>query len=250
LVQQLGPNSDKYRHAISLRRGSQLQRRFIHPSGSQIQPLPQPNTLLAKLRFRADGEPRSILRGLGYLNLVCILSYWSYELVSKTSDEIHEKSILEVEKKFEILIARLMAKLIYILKTDATYDSVNFDDPISTRSYFVKFCLDVTHTVSEEEELNQTFKNLMSRIIMKTKDGSKQSAEGPIHLIMRSSSEKIHDIIREFNSRCQDSKSDCHGWGEVLIAVGHANLEALHSISDLMHDFGYSSAAKWTILSG
>jgi hypothetical protein len=43
---------------------SQLQRRFIHPSTSttstsQLHALPRPNTWLAKIRFRADGRPRS-----------------------------------------------------------------------------------------------------------------------------------------------------------------------------------------------
>ena len=46
--------------------GSQLQRQFIHPSISQLQALPRPNTWLAKIRFRADGKPRSKLIALGF----------------------------------------------------------------------------------------------------------------------------------------------------------------------------------------
>ena len=45
---------------------SQLQRRFIFPSTSQSQFLPLPNTWLAKIRFRADGKPRSKLIGFGF----------------------------------------------------------------------------------------------------------------------------------------------------------------------------------------
>ena len=46
---------------------SQLQRRFIHPSRSQLQApaLPRPNTWLGNFRFRADGKPRSKLIALG-----------------------------------------------------------------------------------------------------------------------------------------------------------------------------------------
>ena len=49
---------------------SQLQRRFIPPSTgttsrSQLQ-APRPNTWLAKIRFQADGKPRSKLIALGF----------------------------------------------------------------------------------------------------------------------------------------------------------------------------------------
>ena len=79
------PNSDLYNQAVHVlsqsmlaRRvvtrpatttrllgASQLQRRFIFPSRSQLQ-APRPNTWLAKLRFRADGKPRSKLIALGF----------------------------------------------------------------------------------------------------------------------------------------------------------------------------------------
>ena len=54
--------------ATTLRRDSQLQKWFIHPSRSQLQALPRPNTLawLAKIRFRADGKPRSKLIASGF----------------------------------------------------------------------------------------------------------------------------------------------------------------------------------------
>ena len=58
------------RPATTIRRfqvgGSQLPRRFILPPRSQSQALPRPNTWLAKIRFRADGKPRSKLIALGF----------------------------------------------------------------------------------------------------------------------------------------------------------------------------------------
>ena len=54
------------RPAATLRRGSQLQRRFIHPLRPQLEAPPRPNTWLAKIRFRADGKPRSKLIALGF----------------------------------------------------------------------------------------------------------------------------------------------------------------------------------------
>ena len=52
------------RSATTLRRGFQLQRRFIHPSRLQLHELPRPNTWVAKIRFRADGESRIALEYL------------------------------------------------------------------------------------------------------------------------------------------------------------------------------------------
>ena len=68
---------------------------------------------------------------------------------------------------------------------------------ISIASYFIKLCLPLPTATVSQEDLNQYFKTFM---ISKTKDGSTQSAEVrvEIHHIMRSASERIHAILREF----------------------------------------------------
>ena len=73
------------RPAATLRPGSQLQRRFIHPSRPQLEALPRPNTWVAKIRFRADGKPRSKIIALGFgeyplINFFSIL-FWRKKLI-------------------------------------------------------------------------------------------------------------------------------------------------------------------------
>ena len=120
----------------------------------------------------------------------------------------------------------------YFLQTDLTYDSVDFDDPISTISYFTKLCLWFPAQNQEasiqvrEEEVNKSFRYAMTRII-KTKDGSIQTTEAQVHHILRSAAEKIHFILREYNQSliaaelCERELSD-------------TMLEALKSISDVL----------------
>ena len=134
----------------------------------------------------------------------------------------------------------LQAKMSSIQQTDNTYDSVNFDDPISTISYFAKLCQ--PYTRRSEEELNQRFKGMMTQII-KTKDGSTKSAEVQVQHIMRSAAEKIHVAFREFN---RDSIAITAKLVTLVIE------EACKSLLDLMDDrvdVDYSSP-YWKLLSG
>ena len=57
---------------------------------------------------------------------------------------IDENNKIEEERKTDFL-ARIQ-------QTDIIYNSVNFDDPISTLSYFTKLCQPFTR--NSEEELN------------------------------------------------------------------------------------------------
>ena len=53
------------RPATTIRQGSQFHRRFIHPSRSLRRPQ-RTDTLIAKIRFREDGKPRSKLIAVGF----------------------------------------------------------------------------------------------------------------------------------------------------------------------------------------
>ena len=93
------------------------------------------------------------------------------------------------------------------------------------------------------------------RRTIKTKDGSTQSAEVPMHHIMRSAAEKIHDAIEEFTNNRESTRN-------VNAAITTAELlelyklvitvsdEALKSILDLTYDYDDSPKAKWESLSG
>jgi len=115
----------------------------------------------------------------------------------------------------------LLASIIYIQQTDVTYDSVNFDDPISTLSYFKK--LYQSFSRASEEEVDQLFKDLTR--LMKY-EGSK-SAEVEAQHIMRSAAEKIHVAFRELN---QDSIANTANFVFLVLK------EAVGSLIDLVQD--------------
>ena len=125
---------------------------------------------------------------------------------------------------------------IRVQQTDIAYDSVNFDDPISTIPYFTKLCQPFVQY--SEEELNRLFKGLM----MRTKDGSTKSVEVQMQHIMRSAAEKIHGAFREYNR-------DSIATAELVSLVIE---EAFKSLLDLMHDCDEADyhSPYWKILSG
>ena len=194
------------RPAATLRRGSQLQRRFIHPSRPQLEAPPRPNTWLVKIRFRADGKPRSKIIALGFGEYP-LINFFSILFLRKKTDSLLEGSIIlfnllllrtlfvrfEYKKKTEIL----MTRLIFIQRTDSTYDSVNFDDPISNLAYFKK--LYQSYSWTSDQEIDEMFTNAMEAFKMKTKEGSTVSAEAQALHIMRTAAEAIHRVLRKLN---------------------------------------------------
>ena len=117
--------------------------------------------------------------------------------------------------------------MVYVQQTNIAYDSVNFDDPISTLSYFKKLYLSFALSMSSEEA-GRHFDDLMSRIInTKTKKDSNESLEAKAQRIMRLAAEKMHAAFRELN---QDSIADT---AEVLMLV---MLDALKSLTDLAYE--------------
>ena len=85
--------------------------------------------------------------------------------------------------------------MIYVQDTDIAYDSVNFDDQISTQSYFKKLYLSFA---INSEGAEQYFNDMMMGISKKkTKEGSrKKSADVQAQHIMKSAAEKIHNALR------------------------------------------------------
>ena len=84
----------------------------------------------------------------------------------------------------------LLARIIINQQIDSTYyEFVNFDDPISTLSYFKKLCRPLLSL--SEEEFDQMFTHFKE-------NGSKISAEAQAHHIMRSAAEKIDVALIAF----------------------------------------------------
>ena len=121
---------------------------------------------------------------------------------------------------------KYLATAICIQHTDITYDSVNFDDPISTLSYFKKIYKQF-RLESEEEEVDRVFTSMMQLFKMRVEKGSKISAEVQAQHIMRSAAEKIHIAFRGLN---QNSIGDAEQ--TALIAT----VEAMQSLLELMDD--------------
>ena len=92
---------------------------------------------------------------------------------------------------------KLLTKVIHIHRTDSTYDSVNFDDPISNLAYFKKLC--TSFLQASDEEIDQFLKSFMRQIKMKTMEDSTESAEAQALHIMRSAAEAIHGAFQEIN---------------------------------------------------
>jgi glutaredoxin-related protein len=114
-----------------------------------------------------------------------------------------------------------LAAMIYLQQTDMTYDSVNFDDHMSTLSYFAKLSQPFFKDNAEEKA-----KSYVARI---TKQRKVQAQD-----IMRSAAEKIHVVFRESNP-------DSIATANLVLPV---MAEAFKSLSDLARDEPF-----WTLQS-
>jgi hypothetical protein len=117
---------------------------------------------------------------------------------------------------------KYMVNMIYVQRLDNTYDSVNFDDPISTLSYFKK--LFQSFSRSSDKEIDILFKELVRRL--KTRSDS-ESVEAEAQRIMRSAAEKIHGAFRDLK---HDSITDTTAF------VHLAFVEAFEGLIDLVPD--------------
>ena len=90
----------------------------------------------------------------------------------------------------------IMSRLIQIQHVDTTYDTYNFDDPLSNLSYFKK--LYQSSTARPEEEIDEMFNDLMEILMRKTKKYSKNYDVEALHT-MRWAAEKTHDLFQGLN---------------------------------------------------
>jgi DNA-binding transcriptional ArsR family regulator len=117
-----------------------------------------------------------------------------------------------------------IAETIYVQHIDTTYDSVDFDDPISTLSYFKKICIPV---YSKSDEI---FEGMMSIFKRRTEMGSKILAEVKAQQIMRSAAEKVHDCFQELNRDSSES------YLNTALIVAKTILEAYTSLARLTRE--------------
>ena len=107
-----------------------------------------------------------------------------------------------------------------------TYDSVNFDDPISTLSYYKK----IFHIIAQlsDEDIDDHFELMTYLFKLRTAEkGSKLFAEAQAHQIMRSAAERVHVYFREIVYPSQKPYGDL-----VLGVVFEAHLSLLKLMRD------------------
>ncbi|KAF9037723.1 hypothetical protein BJ165DRAFT_1408389 [Panaeolus papilionaceus] len=140
---------------------------------------PRPNTILGKIRYRKDGNPRSKLVGLAFssliaFNLLTLLTM--YDLVEDSETALS-----------------LMAGIIYTLAADGEFSSYDLNKPEDTWTYFKK--LYQAFSRLPQDQLDELFDDL-DRLI---KSSAQKNAGAPAEAqsIMKEAAEKIHEAFQE-----------------------------------------------------
>ncbi|KIM38178.1 hypothetical protein M413DRAFT_76336 [Hebeloma cylindrosporum] len=170
-----------FRPANIVRRSLQTPRRPICASAPRAHYLHQSRGtgVLAKIRFRADGKPRSRLVGFAFgalvlLNLLTLLT--AYDLVEDS----------------EIALG-LLASMIYIQRVDMEHDTVDFSDPSATLSYFKRLYQSFTRVPTEEVD------DLFADLTRRMKLSGEHNLDAEAHQIMSKAAEKIHSAFQTLN---------------------------------------------------
>jgi hypothetical protein len=120
-----------------------------------------------------------------------------------------------------------LAMIVYMQHTDLTYDSVDFNNPISTLTYFKKLLqIFSAWGWGSEGEIDRLFTDMM-QILKRTEKGSIEFAEVQAQHIMRSAAEKVHGAFRDLN---RDPFKTTHLAIDVM-------LKAIHDLVELINDF-------------
>ena len=115
--------------------------------------------------------------------------------------------------------------IIRIQRTDTTYDSVDFDDPMSIISYFKKLC-QVTLWKSEEEA-DFLVDSMMTQIMDKeTRDDSLEYAAKAISVMILTAKE-IHGALQELGRDDDYSTAKTRKIGQFISRVMEGALERL-----------------------
>ena len=129
-------------------------------------------------------------------------------------------------------------KTIKIQRTNTTYDSVDFGDPMSIVSYFKKL---LEAKWMRQKDVNLIVNKIMARIIDKeTKDGMKALS------IMKSTADKIHGAFQELSwdgdhttAKATESKNTTTG--RISKFVSNAIKEAVEGLESLTMDLNSES---------
>ena len=127
----------------------------------------------------------------------------------------------------------ILSKTIRIQRTDTTYDSVDFGDPMSNVSYFKKL---LEAKGMRQKDVDLIVNKIMARIIDKeTKDGMKALS------IMKSTADKIHGAFQKLSwdgdhSTANATESKNTTTGRISRFVSNAIKEAVEGLESLTMD--------------
>ena len=119
---------------------------------------------------------------------------------------------------------QIMADMILVQHIDSTYDSVNFDDFISTLSYFIK--LEQYYLGISEEQADIRMENLNRKYFI---EGA--ATRERAHQVMRSAAEKIHVAFREL-----DRDSHLKTCQKLTLAMTWAMLDITILVTEILEE--------------
>ncbi|KAF8883619.1 hypothetical protein CPB84DRAFT_1965147 [Gymnopilus junonius] len=132
--------------------------------------------LLAKVRFRSDGKPRSLL--MGGLGAAFGERFFSILL---SFDMIRTYREIAAWDK----VAAMLTDLASVIHTDKGYDSVDFENAEATLAYFEKLL---------HSDWGRFTKEVIELI-------GEDATSAPAHIIMRTAANNVHNRIKDFSSK-------------------------------------------------
>ena len=231
-----------FRPASIARRATQGQRRSIHatiPRALEIQP--RPSGVLAKLRFRADGRPRSRWMGAFVGTFAPFPRNFMApgSLIALAIGTLLFTNILTMASMFDLIeesenALGVLAGVVYMHKLDLEYSTVNLDDPVGTYMYFRRMYQAFSQL--SDEEMDPLFKHF-NRLVLSS-DESDAELQERLHEITRQVAEEIHATLRDI-----DSDSILNLANHILLVMKDAlesMLELIQDVEDADSDGKYS----------
>ncbi|KAJ6571697.1 hypothetical protein B0H19DRAFT_1130778 [Mycena capillaripes] len=195
-----------------------LRPAFRPPQRPYYMQTPRPTTLGAKIWFRADGTPRSKIRGLVITSLLSGLLYatWQTLLVVEALDYEHY----------------LLSVLVHIQRVDYDYSTIAFDSYRGALAYFAEVCAYLGQGDVPPEMLDTFFDD----VIAFEQDAERREAA---HAIVRDAAEAVHEILAR--SKGRDA-------AETAALVVDVVDRAMVGLIELAEDVGEDAASKIKIL--
>ncbi|KAH6896137.1 hypothetical protein BKA70DRAFT_1199383 [Coprinopsis sp. MPI-PUGE-AT-0042] len=166
------------RVAGSIRRYALAPHRPLHTTRPRLQYAFRPPGLVAKLWMRADGTPRSKLKGAIYTALA-------------TTSGLTLLSFADIVGEYD-QVNYVLTSLVYIQFTDSAYSSVDFSDERSARNYFYDLCTSIP------DQPESVFELIFNAIDEVQRNGGPAAVE--LHETLRKAADDVHAALRKIQT--------------------------------------------------